>query len=213
MTEVTSAFTNIKEDLFDRKENSSFYYLALLSLTVLFFLLMLGNGTGILGALGRAIGFFILIILGYNLIDWNLETTENFELWREKREVDQKVNLRILETSKLVDRAAEGEKLSEENIAEKIRDVFFIKLKERKDLSEGGLRALLDDQKELRKVIQDEKISDFILYGFEDREAHEEKKKDDGIIKKTKLFGSSGKNGEKQKKEIERMIRRIERWE
>ncbi len=210
MGKIKTAISKIKRDLFERRETSSFYYIALFSLTALFLVLMLGNRTRLLRTLGRSLGFLILVILAYSFIDWNLDVTERFKFWKEKREIDQEVNFRMEETTKLVERASSGEKLSQEKLSEKLRNTFLIKLKDKRNLSEDQVQELLENQDKFRRVVRDEAIADFILNGFEDEKVIDEDEK--RWFKKIGLFSSSKEKMELPKKEIERIIRRIERW-
>ncbi|MFP3872271.1 MAG: hypothetical protein ACOC55_02740 [Candidatus Natronoplasma sp.] len=210
MENLKEVVSKTKKDLFDSRENSTLYYFALAFLTLLFFIFMLSEGTGIVGVLGRTLGFLILVILAYSMIDWVSSSTKDPEYWEDKRELDEEVNLRIQEASELLERVSKGGKISKKNLSKKIREVFYIKLKEKKDLSNEEVRELLKDEERFREVVKDSVISDFILSSNEDKETTNGKK---GSIEKLIGSNSSNERGEEHKKEIERVIRRISTWD
>lgn len=209
MFEIASIFSKIKKNLLEEKENSKIFYIGLTFLALSFLLLMLDGGTGISGIVGRTFGFLILAILGYSLVDWNLNITESAKFWKEKKELDKIVNLPMQDTSKILKRACKGEKTCQKNLSENIIKIFFIKLKEKRGFNEEEVQALLRDQDEFRKTVQDEVISDFILAW------HSEDKKDDDekdLTRKIRSFFSSDENPKEYKKEIEEIIRRLKEW-
>lgn len=182
-----------------RNRESKIYYIALIFLTAVFIILTLEGGTGFTGTFSRIIGFIILAIFGYGLLDWSSAVTEKHVFWREKEELDEEVNLRMHGTSKILERALDGEKTSQKALLEKMRKTFFIKLKEKRNLTDDDLQELLIDEKKLRKIVQDEVISKFILSELNEKE----RGKEEGIF-------STNKD---QRKKIEHLIRRIEKWD
>lgn len=178
-----------KVNIFEENRESKLYYLFLIFLVVLFLVFTLGEDrTGFAGTIGRVSGLVILLVIGYGLIDWSFAITESEEFWQEEEDIDEKINLRMEETSKILERASQGEKTSQDNLTDKVRKTFFTMLKERRGLIEEGLQELLMDEDRFRSVVDDDLISDFILDGPEDFEEEYEKK-------------------------IEEVIGRMERWD
>ncbi len=210
MPEITAMVSKVKNILFRRRGTSKTYYIALISLTALFLALMLSGATGFTGVLGRTFGFLILVILAYSLVDWNLNMTESDEFWIEKKELDEIVNLRMQDTSKTLNRASRGEKICKKNLSKKIRNVFFIKLKEKKDLTEEEIQTLLQDRDKFHRIVQDEVISDFILASYSDDKTGTDEEE---FTQKISSLFSSGKDPKEYKKEIKQVIQRVEEWD
>lgn len=202
MAKRSSLIPKMKKDLFERKRESKVYYIALILVTAMFLIFTLGGGTGFTGTFGRIAGFFILVIIGYGLVDWSLDITERHGFWKEKEEIDGKANLRMRDTSKTLERASKGEKTSQKNLSERIAKTFLINLKEKRDLTEEELEELLKDEEELRRIVDDKVISDFIFNEFKG----DEKEKDNGFL-------SSSEDPKEYRKKIEQVIRRIEKWD
>ncbi|MBS3782053.1 MAG: hypothetical protein KGY66_01705 [Candidatus Thermoplasmatota archaeon] len=210
MSGITAMVPKVKKVLFKGRVTSNTYYIALISLTVLFLVLMWSGEGGFTGVLGRSLGFFILVILSYSLIDWCLNITESSESWREKKELDEIVNLRMQDTSKTMNRASKGERICQRKLSEKIRNIFFIKLKEKKDLTEEEIKELLQDRDKFQRTVQDEVISDFILASYSDDKTGTDDKE---LTQKISSFFSPRKDPKEYNKEIEQVIRRVEEWD
>ncbi|MBS3781967.1 MAG: hypothetical protein KGY68_05100 [Candidatus Thermoplasmatota archaeon] len=149
------------------------------------------------------------MILAYSLVDWSIKVTENTERWTEDEELDEDINLRIQDVSELLRRASEGKEKSQEILHKRLKKIFFVKLKEKKDISRDDIRDLIRKPEELRKVVKDEVISDFIL------STEKKSSKTDIQRRKSKrgFLSSSKKNDpEKYKEKIKEIIQRINSW-
>ncbi len=206
MSETSFNMSMIKKDLILRKKSSNVYYILLLLLIVSFFVLTLEGGSGIQKSIGRALGFLLLIVIGFDLIQLTMSSTEKPDFWKEKKELDETINLRMQDTSVLLQRASEGKKISQKMFLEKVRKIFIMKLKEKKDLSEKDVRYLLRNPDEFRSMVQDDMISDFMLSNDHGRE---QKKGLERFLRPGSKDEESKKDYEKKVKEI---IRRIEEW-
>ncbi len=166
----------------------------------------MGEDEGLPFYIGRFISFVIVVLFAYNLIDWTSNITEKSEEWTEKEVLDEDINLRIKDISELIKRASEGQNVSQDILHNKLKKIFFLKLKEVEDISDNELNELVRKPDEFRKVVQDEVIADFIL----------SMEKDSGETKngKVKFLSSSKRDWEKDyKKKIKDIIQRIDEWE
>ncbi|MBS3790452.1 MAG: hypothetical protein KGY66_06000 [Candidatus Thermoplasmatota archaeon] len=196
-------------DLLDQKRTSNSLYLLIASLIILSFLFVIGGEGDLTEILGRILGFIIIMILAYSLVDWSIKVTENTERWTEDEELDEDINLRIQDVSELLRRASEGKEKSQEILHKRLKKIFFVKLKEKKDISRDDIRDLIRKPEELRKVVKDEVISDFIL------STEKKSSKTDIQRRKSKrgFLSSSKKNDpEKYKEKIKEIIQRINSW-
>ena len=197
---------NIKAQL-EESRTSNFFYLLIGLLALLSILFLMGGDDGLPFHLGRIISFMIVILFAYSLIDWTSHITEKSDDWKEKDDLDEGINMRIQDISELLDRASEGKKKSQEILHERLKKIFFLKLKETKDISDNELRDLVRKPEKFRKVVQDDVIADFIL-SMEDKSNKTKKEY-------SKFFSSTPKkhNQKNYKKEIKNMIQRIDEWE
>ncbi len=195
--------TQIKRDLFDHEGESSIYFYIVTGAIALLFLIFIMErggpwGGDLLTILAWVLGFVIILHIAYLLISWTSSVTERPDVWEETREFDTDENLQVKKISTLLDRAAEGKTVSQERLHEKIKDIFFIKLKERKDLNDEEVRDLVRDPDRFRDLVKDDTISDFIL-------SIEENKKG--------KFKVQDMSEEQYKKKIRKIIRRINEWD
>ncbi len=194
---------NIKK-LLRQKETSNFFYILIGLLLLLSVLFVMGGDEGLPLILGRVAGFIIVILIAYNLIEWTNNITTTSERWTEEESLDEDINLRIQDISELLQRASEGNEKSQEILHNKLKKIFFLKLKEIEDISDNDLRELLREPDEFRKLVEDDIIADFII-------TLEKRSDDDGGSK----FLSSSKriSQRKYKEKIKEIIHRIKEWE
>ncbi|MFW5946778.1 MAG: hypothetical protein ACOCTN_07930 [Candidatus Natronoplasma sp.] len=194
------------KDLTRQSETSNFFYILVGLLALLSILFVMGGDDGLPYTIGRIVALIIILILAYSLITWISHITEESEDWIEKESLDEDINLRIQDISELLKRASEGKEKSQEILHEKLRKVFFLKLKEIEDISDNDLRDLVKDPEEFRRLVQDEIIADFIL--------SMEEESNETNSGKFEVFSSSNGQGEKKyKKKIKEVIQRIDSWE
>lgn len=198
-------FKTIK-DLMRQNETSNFFYILVGILALLSILFVMGGDEGLPYTIGRIVALIIVVLLAYSLIRWTSNITEKSDDWIEKESLDDDINLRIQDISELLERASEGKEKSQEILHKKLRKVFFLKLKEIRDISDNELRDLVKKPEKFRELVQDEVIADFIL--------SMEKKSKETSSGKSKLFSSSKvKTQKKYKKKIKELIQRIDEWE
>lgn len=196
---------NIKNFL-HKKETSNFFYLLTGLLVLLSILFVMGGDEGLPLILGRITGFIIVILIAYNLIEWISTITDKTEEWKEKENLDEDINLRIQDISELLQRASEGNEKSQEILHNRLKKIFFLKLKEIKDISDKNLKELVRNPEEFRKTVQDEVIANFIL-------SVEEKSRKTKSGKSKFLSSSKGTSQRKYKRKIKDIIQRIDEWE
>jgi len=191
-------------NLLRQKETSNFFYILIGLLILLSILFVMGGDEGLPLILGRITGFIIVILIAYNLIEWTSNITETSERWTEEESLDENINLRIQDISQLLQRASEGNEKSQEILHNKLKKIFFLKLKEIEDISDNDLRELVRKPEEIRKLVEDEVLADFII-------TLEKRSDEDGGSK----FLSSSKriSQRKYKEKIKDIIQRIEEWE
>ncbi len=192
----------IIEKLTDQNETSNFFYLLVGSLALLSVLFLMGGDEGLPFILGRITGFIIIVMLAYSLIEWVGQTIKETEHWTEEENLDEDINLRIDDISALLKRASEGERKSQEILHEKLKKIFFLRLKEEEDISENEVRGLVKKQEKFSEVVQDEVIAEFILSMEEDS------------AEGSKLLSSKKRKGGKEyRAKINELVQRIDSWE
>ncbi|MEF8832652.1 MAG: hypothetical protein V5A66_03930 [Candidatus Thermoplasmatota archaeon] len=189
------------KNVLEQKSVTKLVFLIAGLLTILFLIVIMAGGegiTGISGALARIIRFFILIILAYIVVNWSFSITEETEVFEESKEFDTDRNLQIEEISTLLERASDGKTRSQEVLHNNIKDIFFIKLKEKEGLSKNELRGMVKKPEKFRSIVQNDMISDFILSLEEENESNSDLEKMDKV---------------QYKKMIRKIIQEISEWD
>ncbi len=193
-------------DLLDQSKTSNFFYLLIGFMVLLSIIFVMGGDEDLPYQLGRIISFIVVILFAYSLLDWTTRVTEKTSEWTEKESLDEDINLRIQDISELLKRASEGKKMSQDILHEKLKKIFFIKLKEIEDLSDNDIRDLVRNPDEFRKVAQDEIIADFILSLEQDSKKRRSRR--------SNFLSSSKSISQKSyKNKIKEIIKRIDEWE
>lgn len=125
--------------------------------------------------------------------------------WRNKNELNMPVGSKLKETSDLVRRSSEGLETSQALLEERIRDDFIEKMKQERGISDGGAKYLLEDQDRLRKFVNDDVITDFLLHCKDFRETG-------GTIKLFSNVQKNNKSDESYGRRIEKVVDRMEEW-
>ena len=182
------------------EEGDRLYYL-------LMGLIVVGLIAGIVlvgGMVRFTMAILILFLIGFNLIYWVVGDTENSDIWKREVEYHEEVNLKLRGSSELVQRAFKGMELSQGYLEKRVVDLFKEKLKDNRNLSENDVIELLNEPDEFRELVDDEIISDFILFK-ENRD--EDGSIDDQSNKKERL------KGEDYERWVSTLLKRIEGWE
>ncbi len=184
-----------------KKEGDDLSYYILMTIIIF----ALAGGIIIVGGMLRfTLAMFILFLIGFNLVYWSVEKTEKSDIWERVGELDEEVNLRLKESSSFFRRAYKGMELSQGYLEKRVVDLFKEKLKDNRNLSENDVIELLNEPDEFRELVDDEIISDFILF--------KENRDEDGFIddqsnKKERL------KGEDYERWVSTLLKRIEGWE
>jgi len=177
----------------------------------LMILIVIGLVVGIIlvgGMVRFTLAIFTLFIIGFNLLIWSFGRTEHSQIWRREKRYDEKVNLKLKDTSNLVERAFKGMELSQALLEKEIRNLYLDKLRENRNLSMEELEELLNSSEKFRQVVDDEIISDFILSKKEDVESSEDRgnsEYDHNLSERLK--------GEGYEQWISTLLKHIEEWE
>ncbi|MEF8873589.1 MAG: hypothetical protein V5A88_02835 [Candidatus Thermoplasmatota archaeon] len=194
------------ENLTGQSSTSNFFYLLIGLLALLSILFVMGGDEGLPFILGRIMGFIIIVLLAYSLLEWITKIIEETDQWTDMRGLDKEINLRIEDISELLERASEGKKKSQEILHEKLKKIYFLKLKEKEDMSNEDLRDLVKEPEEFRDVVKDDVIADFIL------SMEEESGETSGETLKF-LSSSKRRTQNEYRNEIKEIIQRIDQWE
>jgi len=183
-----------------KKESGDLLYYILMAIIIF---ALIGGIILIGGMLRLTLAIFILFLIGLNLIYWSIEKTENTAIWERKYELNEEVNLKLKKHSDLVRRAFQGMELSQGLLEKKISDLYFDKLKDKKNLSDEEIRELLSEPEELRRVVNDEIISDFIL---------SKKETDEVLVGNDEIPSKERLKGEDYEQWISRLLKRVDKW-
>lgn len=186
------------KNFLDLESDKKFVYLIVGLLSVLFLIAVMAEGGDISIVLGRIIGLAIISVLSYMLVNWISTITEETEVLKEKKEFESDKNLQMEEISILLERASDGKTKSQEILHNKIKDIFFIKLKETRNLSKSELRSIVKKPERFRSIVQDDMIADFIL-SLE--------------IENEDEFDPEEMDKEQYKDMIRKMIQEISKWD
>lgn len=181
-----------------------YYLLTFLLILALAVAMIIGGGD-----LRLTLANLILIILGLNLIYWEIEGTETSEIWKSEEEFDKKVNLKLKDSSKLVERAHGGMELSQGILEKKITNLYLNKLKENRNLTQEEMRKLLKSPEEFKRVVDDDIISEFIL----SKKTEDTDTSEDVDEREDAEIPTEGFEGEDYEKWISKLLKRIERRE
>ncbi len=191
-----------KSSLQLKKETGDRFYYILMALAIF---ALIGGIVLVGGMLRMTLAIIILIIIGFNLIYWSVEKTENSNIWRSEDEFDEEVNLKLRENSDLVKRAFKGMELSQSMLEKKISNLFLSKLKVVRSLSQKEVSELLKNPDDFRQVVDDEVISNFVLANKGKHEMEDDKEFEQGSMEMLKE--------EDYEQWISKLLNRIEGWE
>ena len=174
-------------------------------------LIFLGEGLGelLVAVLTIWISLFVIFSVA--------NKTSSLKPWRRIESKRRLQNLPLKKTSDTTERALKGFQMSQMLIEKRLRKDFMEKIKDKRNLSDGEMKELMDNPSELRGVIDDEYLFDFMVNS---------KRIDDLIQKKTNSVFSnliesiSTKKNDKDKdqkvnfeEKMEVIIEKISKWE
>jgi len=177
--------------------------LVLIGILVIF-MLVLGN------PLRWIVSLIILGLLGFNMVNHIRHRTENMDVWKRENELDDIVHLHISRISEVTKNAYYGKKLSRGILEEYLTDEFIEKMKDKRNLTDSEIDYLLDHPGDLKKVIRDDELTDFILKAKSLKKVLQ--KDYDGSDKKEKKFFEKEKLDKAYKNKINRLVKKMEEW-
>ncbi len=123
--------------------------------------------------------------------------------WERHTDLDITIGSNLEPLLKTVDRAAHGSETSQALLEERLKNLFIERLKDSKELSSDELKNLLNDPSRLKRVVEDDVLTEFLIKGKDIRK----------IGGHHALYGSKTEsNPIKYKKKINRIIKHIEEW-
>ncbi len=177
--------------------------LVLIGILVIF-MLVLGN------PLRWIVSLIILGLLGFNMVNHIRHRTENMDVWKRENELDDIVHLHISRISEVTKNAYYGKKLSRGILEEYLTDEFIEKMKDKRNLTDSEIDYLLDHPGDLKKVIRDDELTDFILKAKSLKKVLQ--KDYYGSDKKEKKFFEKEKLDKAYKNKINRLVKKMEEW-
>ncbi|MFW5945768.1 MAG: hypothetical protein ACOCTN_02705 [Candidatus Natronoplasma sp.] len=186
--------------------------LILFFLGIFIILLILGGG------LEEPLATILTIWISLFFVFSAVEKTKDLTSWKRIRNTKEKQNLPLKKTSDKTERAVEGLELSQMLIEKNLRKNLMEKIKKENSLSEKEMRQLMEKPSELKKVINDDELFDFMKNSktIEDLS----KKKTKSLLSKVNNLFTFSKDINRKKtdekgfeKKMKRTIRKITEWE
>ncbi len=115
------------------------------------------------GYLQRFVTMLLLSWIGSHIIFTASKDVNIISTWRRPQGEDKVQNLPLERMSGRMDRALKGLELSQTLIEKRLKRDLVEKIKEKKDMSEGDIKELLKNEDDLRKIVEDETLVDFLL--------------------------------------------------
>ncbi len=194
---------NIKESMGHLFTTNPYYLLGLLAL--IGFIIII---EGYLDTFARMLSFLVVIIFAYGLITWSHSSTEDDEFWEDKDELSEEINLQVRDVKRVLKLASEGKEKSREKLHKKIEEIFFLKLKDEKDMSRQNICDLAEKPEEFQELVDDKMISEFILY----MEGSSNSSDPNGEKKEKESYHIEKLKGTEYREYIRKLIQRIDGW-
>jgi len=170
------------------------------------------------GGLGEVLATILTIWISLYLLFSALGKIKGSSSWKRSRNSKEKQNLPLKRTSDTMERAVEGLELSQMLIEKRLKKNLREKIKKEDRLSEKEIRQLIDNPSELKKVINDDELFDF-MKNSKTIEDLSNKNTESLFSRVNNLFTFSKdiirkKNNEKGfEKKMKKIIRKISDWE
>ncbi len=154
----------------EENEDRLFYILVGILSLILFVLMFQARGY-----LKWSLAVMVLLSLGTPLIISIHKNTKKKKIWNRDSSLDEELYLKMEKTSKLVNRAFKGQKMSQDMLKKRLRKICLRKIKSENDLSDEKIKRLCEEPERLREAGIDDHVVDFIFE--EGQEESLEKKK------------------------------------
>ena len=163
------------------------------------------------GSLRWLVGLVIIVFMGIIVIFQIYERSIGISNWGRDNELDSIVNLNLERLSEIAGRAYRKRTISKALLEDRIKEEFIKKIKNHKNLSDAEMEKLLKDPDELREIIDDDLIADFIL-----RSKSYNKVIHDESTSKKSFFDKLGFRkitvDKDYKERIDEILKRMEEW-
>lgn len=167
----------------------------------------------------QLIGITLICWVAFFIIFKAKRDTMSLSRWAKPHRKKKLTNLPLKKDSKTVDRALGGLELSRLLIEKKLRRGLIEKIKEKENLSENEVKALLKDRSKLNEIVKDETLIEFLVEKKEIEDVRNEVSTDKKInltdVKKMipNIKKDKPKIDESYRKKIADMLKRISDWE
>ncbi len=169
------------------------------------------------GYIEWVLGLIVLALMCLLIVSEISDRSRDMSFWKRDNELDIELNMNLKEISKVADRAYNGKKVSKAKLEEHIIKEFLEKIKIERSLSNDEIENLLDDPDKMKKIVDDEKITSFILGSksytdiVHEKSIHERPDtRWSRIIKKFK--NNKEERNEDYKERINEVLERMEEW-
>lgn len=212
---ITVERLNLRPELVEKPGPESGDFLSpliLFSLGGFIILLFLGEG------LGELLATILTVWISLFVIFAAIRKTKPLSPWGRTKNKEEIQNLPLKRTSNTTERARKGFELSQMLIEKRLRRNLTEKIKEEKSLSEKEMKQLMENPSELKKVINDEELFNFITNSKTMKDLTQ-KDTESFFSKVLNLLparkGFSKKNNEEEgfEKRMRKIIKRISDWE
>ncbi|GEM_PF-2518118 len=187
------------------------YLVFLLLGGAIFTLLLFSAGTQM-----RFLGMVLTIWIALTMIFAAKQKTKSISSWTRPKRKEIMDNVPLRRRGDTIERALNGLKLSQILLERRLRRGIMEKVKDEKDLSETEMKKLMKRPNELKKVIDDDFLTDFLLHSRRLKDIIQEDKEDTTLFDFLKRFRRSEDWGEEDKKayemKIKKTIQKISNW-
>jgi len=169
------------------------------------------------GYIEWVLGLIVLALMCMLILSEISGRSRDMSFWKRDNELDIELNMNLKEISKVADRAYYGKKVSKAKLEERIIKEFLGKVKLERSLSNDEIKTLLNDPDKIKKIVDDEQITSFILGSksytdiVHEKSIHERPETRWSSIKKKFKINKETKD-EDYKERINEVLERMEEW-
>jgi len=191
----------------EKEGQERLFHMVMISIIVVLAVMM----TFIGGSLKWLLGLSIIFLMGVIILVEIYDSSNTISFWKRDNKLDSIVNLNLDRLSEIAERAYRSRTVSKALLEERIKEEFVKKLKNYKNLTDEETEKLLNNPKELREVVDDDVITNFIIGSKSySKVVHEEPKSKKTFLQK---IGFKNISVDKDYKErINEVLERMEEW-
>ncbi len=155
------------------------------------------------GMLRWAISIFALGILATFLARAMYADSIPVKSWERHTQLDITIGSNLEPLLKTLERAANGSETSQALLEERLKNLFIERLKASEEISSEDVNELINDPRQLKRVVGDDVLTEFLIKGKDIRK----------VGGHHALYGSNTESDPKKyKQKITRVIKHIEEW-